>query len=139
MNKNNPFSGISIFIDKNVHGIYEKLAKRASSNVLDFPFGTMKDLFIVSACAGANAEKFRELKSSRDIFSGEIFDEKIDVPILFALAYKKTKDVDVLLDPKKMLEIAQGWANGGIHIVEENILGHPGRPLNNLVNWLFQD
>ncbi|GEM_PF-1309732 len=133
----NPFSGIPVYIDKKHHDKYKQFVERKSERALDYPFATMKDLFIVAACAGAHANKYQPVKSARDIFSGETFDKDIDIPLLFTLAYKKETNVDILLEPKIILEIAQGWANGGIEILEENILGNPGRPLNNFVNWLF--
>jgi hypothetical protein len=130
-------AGISVYIDKKAHPIYEELVSRASKDAEDYPFATMKDLFMMAACIGAQRNRFEELGPSRDIFSGETFNSKTDVPVLAALAYYRTKDVEVLFDPKRVIEIAQGWANGGIYIVREELLGQPGRPLYNLLNLLL--
>lgn len=132
-------AGISVYVDRRVHPIYEELVSRSGKKAEDYPFSTMKDLFLMAACVGAQQGKFVELGSSRDIFSGELFNGKTEVPVLAALAYLRTKDIEVLSDPKKVIEIAQGWANGGIHVVREELLERPGRPLLNLVEVLLSE
>jgi len=138
--KSNPFVNISIYIDKKYNDqIYDKLVKKGSDKVEDYPFETKKDLFLASACVGAKNNNFEKLSGpTHNPFSGETFDPKIDIPILLALAFKKEKDVEILLEPKKVIEIAQGWANGGIEILKDEILGNPGRPLYNLVNFVLK-
>ena len=137
----NPFVNIGIYIEKRHNDlIYDKLVKRGNDNIESFPFETKKDLFIIAACIGAKNNKFKKLSDkSHNPFSGETFNSKLDVPILFALAFKKEKDVDVLLDPKKVIEIAQGWANGGIEILKDELLGTPGRPLFNFISLLLSN
>ena len=101
-------TGISIYVDKEVHPTYEELVSRAAKKAEDYPFRTMKDLFMMAACVGAKQGRFVELGSSRDIFTGELFDAKTEVPILAALAFHWEKDLAVLSQPKKVIEIAQG-------------------------------
>jgi len=132
-------AGISVYVERGVHSLYEDLATRSSKKSEDYPFETMKDLFMMAACVGAQHRRFAKLGPSRDIFSGETFDSRTDVPALAALAYHRTEDIEVLSDPKKVIEIAQGWANGGIHIVREQLLERPGRPLYNLVGMLLSE
>ncbi|OQY37011.1 MAG: hypothetical protein B6243_01760 [Anaerolineaceae bacterium 4572_5.2] len=131
---------VRVFVDRDKDGeIYEQLVSQASKNAEDYPFATKKDLFMVAACLGAKHNRFEELapKNRKEVFRGSTFDNKTDVPVLAALAYQKEKDVKILSDPKKIVEIAQGWANGGIHMVRDELLGQPGRPLYNLVNMLL--
>ena len=132
-------AGISVYVEKKVHPIYEELVLRSSKKAEDHPFATMRDLFMMAACVGAQQGKFVELGPRIDIFSGELFNSKTEVPVLAALAYHRTKDVEVLSDPKRVIEIAQGWANGGIHIVQAELLEQPGRPLYNLVEMLLSE
>lgn len=136
--RDNPFAGMKVYIEKDLHDKFKSLVERKSGNINSYPFTTMKDLFIVAACAGAKVNKYKKLKSQKDIFYGETFDKDIDVPLLFVLAYKNSGDLDTLLDPKNVLELAQGWVSGGIEIIEQNILDVPGLPLNNFVNWLLE-
>ena len=135
----NPFITLPIYIDKEANDkIYDELVKRGADRIEDYPFETKKDLFVLAACVGAKLNRFKELHSERhNAFNGETFNSKIDVPILHALAYRKEKDVEVLLEPKRVLEIAQGWANGGISEVSNSILMQPGRPLFNFVEWVL--
>ncbi len=128
---------LRVYIDKDKHELYEKLVKRGADNLDNYPFQTMKDLFMVAACLGARNNIFEEIKSSKDIFNSDVFDEKTDVPILASLAFQKEKSLSVLNDEKKILEIAQGYANGGIHLVKEQIVNNPGKPLNNFLELIF--
>lgn len=133
-------AGISVYIEREVHPIYEELVSRSSKNAEDHPFATMKDLFMLSACVGAKNNKYAELNSSRDVFAAETFDRRTDVPVLAALAYYRTKDLDILHDSKRVVEIVQEWANGGIHIVREEVVTRPGlRPLFNLVDMIIEN
>jgi hypothetical protein len=130
-------AGISVYVESDsVHPIYEGLVSRAEKNAEDYPFASMKDLFMVAACVGAQQNRYKELTGpTRDIFRGEIFRKETDVPILAALAYHREKNLEILLDPRQIIKIAQGWANGGIHIVHQQIIGGPlNRPLYNLVD-----
>ena len=135
----NPFTPYTVYIDKEANDkIYDELVKRGSDRIEDYPFETKKDLFVLAACLGAKLGRYKELSSEKhNAFNGETFNARIDVPVLQALAYRKEKDVEVLLEPKRVLEIAQGWANGGIDEVYNAILNNPGRPLFNYVDWVL--
>jgi len=128
---------LRVYIDKDKHETYEKLVKRGSENPDHFPFQTMKDLFMLSACLGYKYDAFEEIGSSKDIFSSDVFDEKVDIPIIISLAFAKDKDLMSLLDGRKVLDIAQGYANGGIGYVVEEVINNPGKPLNNLVEMVL--
>jgi len=128
---------LRVYIDKEKHEIYEKLVKRGSENPDHYPFQTMKDLFMLSACLGYKYGAFEEIDSSKDIFNSDVFDEKVDIPMLISLAYAKEKNLMNLLDGRKVLDIAQGYANGGIGYVVEEIINNPGKPLNNLVEMIL--
>ena len=93
----------------------------------------------MAACAGAQHDRFAKLGSTKDIFAAEMFNEKTEVPVLAALAFQRTNDIEVLSDPKQVIEIAQAWANGGIHIVRDALLEQPGRPLFNLVDMVLSE
>ena len=140
MQKTSPMDVIDlrVYVDPKAHPIYEELVSQAGKDAEDYPFATMKDLFMVAACLGARRNRFEEPAAKREIFRGQVFRRNTDVPVLAALAYQRTQDVTVLSDAKLILEIAQGWANGGIYLVREELLGQPGRPLYNLVNMLLE-
>jgi len=128
---------LRVYIDKDKHETYEKLVKRGSENPDHFPFQTMKDLFMLSACLGYKYDAYEEIGSSKDIFSSDVFDEKVDIPMIISLAFAKEKTLMNLLNGRKVLDVAQGYANGGIGYVVEEIINNPGKPLNNLVEMII--
>jgi dnd system-associated protein 4 len=130
---------IRVYIDRDVHNLYEELVSRSPKQAEDRPFATMKDVFMVAACLGAQHIRHEPLGPSRDIFGGETFDARTDVPVLAALAYRRTQDLDTIADSKQVIQIAQEWANAGIHTLRnEELLDRPGlRPLFKLTDLVL--
>lgn len=127
---------LRVYIDKDKHDIYERLVKRGGENPDQYPFQTMKDVFLFAACMGLKYNHSEELKSSQDIFNTDVFDARVDIPVLSALAFSKEKDIAILSDEKKILEIVQEYANGGISYVRLEILNNPGKPLNSYIELI---
>ena len=127
---------LRVYIDKDVHDIYDKLVKRGTENPDHYPFQTMKDLFMLAACLGAKHNAFEPVNASRDIFNSDVFDEKTDIPVMSSLAFKKEQSLSILSDERKILDIIQGYANGGISYVVEEIINNPGKPLSNLISLI---
>jgi hypothetical protein len=132
-------SRLPVYVDQDVHPIYEKLTSRSNKKAEDFPFETMKDLFIAAACVGAKYGRYVDIKKTKEIFDGTLFNQKTEVPVLISLAYQKSNDMEILYDGRQVLDIAQGWANGGIQVIEDQLLNKPGRPLINLVSFLWDE
>lgn len=132
------FTNLRVFIRETDHAIYTDLTGRAANGVEDIPFLKMPDLFVAAACLGAKHNQFRELEGKkRDIFVADALDAKAQIPVLMALAYEKTKDFEILSEPKLVLEICQGWANGGIQALNTELKSGKGlRPLYRLINLL---
>ncbi len=130
---------ITVHIDRNVHSLYEELVSKSAKQAEDRPFATMKDVFMVAACLGAQRNRHEALGAGRDIFGGETFDARTDVPVLAALAYRRTQDLNTLADPKQVVRIAQEWANAGIHTLRnEELIDRPGlRPLFKLTDLVL--
>ena len=134
---------VSVFVERNeVNPLYDELVSRAAQNAEDFPFGTKKDLFMLAACVGAQHDRFEELPTDKNkriqIFDGETFRDDTDVPILAAIAYQRTQDLDVLFEPSKIIRIAEGYAHAGIHVIYQQVtMGAASRPLYNLVDMLM--
>lgn len=131
---------VSVYVERDeVNPLYDELVNRATQNAEDFPFATKKDLFMLAACVGAQHKRFEEVPANKriQIFDGETFKDDTDVPILAALAYHHTQDLEVLFEPSKIVRIAEGYAQGGIHIVYQRITtGSANRPLYNLVDMV---
>jgi hypothetical protein len=137
---NPSFANLRVYVEKESHYIYTELTRGSSDEALDVPFSIMPHLFVAAACVGAKENAYKELKKKRDIFVADALDGETQIPVLLALAYKNTGDLKVLSDPKKILEIAQAYANGGIEILYEQLkIGEGLRPLFRLVDFILQE
>lgn len=132
------FTNLRVSIDASVHKIYEELTNGAPE---DAPFIKMPDLFVTAACVGAKENKYLELeRQKKQIFVADAFDTKTQIPILVTLAFKHTKNLEDLADAKKILNICQGWANGGINIVYEQVMVGKGlRPLYRFADFVLEE
>lgn len=135
------FENLRVFIDANVHEIYLELTRGTNDQAEDVPFTMMPDLFVAAACVGSKLDKYKELGTQkRDIFVADAFKSKTHIPILMALAFKKTKDLNDLYNPKLVLNICEGWANGGILILREQIFSSQGlRPLYRFIDLIQKE
>ncbi len=125
--------GLRISIEKATHHIYEILTKRGVEHPDQFPFESMKDLFMTAACLGAKNDSYEEIETNEIIFGSDVFDEEVDIPIMFSLAYQRNKDLNDVIDSKKTLKIVQEYANAGIRIINNELVDSSGKPLDNLV------
>ncbi len=132
------FTNLRVVIDSSVHEMYKELTNGSAE---DAPFIKMPDLFVTAACIGAKENKYLELgKQKKDIFVADAFDTKTQIPILITLAFKYTKNLDDLADAKKILNICQAWANGGINIVYEQVMVGKGlRPLYRFADFVLEE
>ncbi len=90
----------------------------------------------MAACLGYAGKKRRPLPpKTRDIIRLESLSQS-DVPLLYALAIAETSDVEILERGYEFLTIAEEYANAGIHILKDRLLGQRGRPLWNLVDLI---
>ncbi len=116
-----------------VHDIYKQLTE--GNDPVNVPFKTMKDVFMWAACLGYQRGERRPLTGKRvSIFRWAQFSSQIDIPLLKAFAIADTNDVDVLLNRDELLEIAEEYANAGIHVLRADVLGGFGQPLWNLTS-----
>lgn len=128
-----------VFIDADKHYIYETLRKKGTENPDDFPFHTMKDIFMLAVYLGKRNNAFKPLDTNKqEIFQGDVFNSRTDIPVLAAVVYSKERKLEKLTDPKYLLEIAQGYANGGIIFVAEKLIESAGKSrLFNFINLIY--
>lgn len=135
-----------IFIDRSHHLTYQELAKPPEKEIPDQekdtpPFESMKNLFMLAAFIGYKNKKRVPLENRVDIFSWQVLatDENY-LSLLYALAVTETNGVEVLTDRRKILTIAEEYANGGILQIEEEVKERPGEKIDNLLdllaNWI---
>lgn len=134
------FTNLRVYVDEKAHPIFIELTKGSAEKSEDVPFVKMPDLFIAAACIGAKENRFKELSKKKDIFYADALDGKIQIPILITLAYKYTNDLEQLGDAREILNIAEGWANGGIYSLHEQIVvGRGLRPLYRFIDFILED
>ena len=128
---------VRIHISKEHHQIYDDLVSKSRENPDDFPFATMKDLFMMAAAVGMKEGKYKEVKQAVNIFSGSVFDTKNDVPVMAAIAFGHQQDFNILFDEAKLVKTVEGYANGGIGVLQRELVGKSGRVFMNLVDMLL--
>ncbi len=125
----------TVAIDEAAHEIYKELTE--SSNPLEAPFKTMKDVFMFAACLGVKLGIRRSLNGKKiTVFRWAQFDSQTDIPLLKAIAIADTSDVSILLKRNDILTIAEEYANAGIYELRASLLEEYGQPLWNLVSIL---
>ena len=124
-----------VTIEREVHQLYKDLSERSTQNPETSPFLTMKDVFMWAVALGVKEGKRRPLSGSREqIFRWDQFSQEMDIPALKAIALAETGEVEVLLQEDHILQIAEEYANAGIHEIKREITDQPGEALWNLVN-----
>jgi dnd system-associated protein 4 len=112
-----------IFIEKEIHDTYIRLTKEEGSDELIKPFRTMKDLFLAAAVEGYLNDTFTPLKAPKEIFVwSTLLNDEHALNVLRSIALAKTEDPNILVKDDEIAKIAEGYANGGIHLLTKRIL-----------------
>ena len=141
------FSNLRVYIDESNHHKYIELTKPQENQTVDLrfqaedvPFIKMPDLFVAAACIGAKYDNYKEPTKKKDVFLAAAFDQKTQVPVLISLAYKRLGTTENLLEPRLILNICEGWANGGISNLYDILIEGKGlRPLYRLVDYIIHE
>lgn len=124
-----------VSIDASLHEMYKELSE--GNDPEKVPFRTMKDVFMLAACLGYRRGQSRAISGAkRQIFHWAQFHEQVDVPILKAIAIATTGDVQVLTDQDRIVQIAEDYANVGIHEIRAQTVDQLAQPLWGLVNHI---
>lgn len=111
----------------------------------DSIFPTYKDILLLAACIGYKEGKEKKLSSPTG--EGEVhwytFEKNhTNVAVVNAIALLKTNDLGVLLDTEEAFDIKisilEKYANGGIEKLKEILFDRPGSPIDNLINYIFE-
>lgn len=108
----------------------------------DAPFVKLKDAFLMAACIGSLQDESEELKGRGKEFLLSVFNDDADKAIMNALAFAKTDDLTILLETEEKntekFKIIEEYANAGIRTMKKRVLEAPGKPLDNLVNFILE-
>src|SRR4051812_23044457 len=115
-----------IFISKaeDVQEFYHRL-KDEKGDVPTKPFRFDRDIFLAAVASGFEAKDFRPLESvdRKERFTwSTLLNDPHALSMLRALALLKTKRPDVLIDDDQVATVAEGYANGGIHLLAKKLL-----------------
>jgi dnd system-associated protein 4 len=108
----------------------------------DAPFVKLKDAFLMAACIGSLQKESEGLKGRGKEFLLSVFSDDADKAIMDALAFAKTDDLTILLNTEektnKKYKIVEEYANAGIVTLKKRLLDAPGKPLDNLVDYILE-
>ncbi len=108
----------------------------------DAPFYKLKDAFLMAACIGSLQEESDKLSTRGKEFLLSVFSDDADKAIMDALAFAKTDDLTILLDTEEKrgekYKIVEEFANAGIKTIKKRLLDAPGKPLDNLVDFILE-
>lgn len=123
-----------VSIDDSVIHIYKALTEDSSIELS--PFRTYKDVFMFAVMLGYRKGERRELlNGKKHTIRREVFSET-DFLFLKVAAIAHARDVNILLDLRDILTIAEEYAHAGIYDLEADLLRQGGRALWNLVGLL---
>jgi len=128
-----------VYVPEEVGDIYNVLtaegSRRDKVDPVQIPFFKYKDVFLMAACLGFQLRRRKPLPKGdkkREIRL-DTFNDR-DFYILKAIAIVESGDVEILLDTREILHIAEEYAYVGIRELEMSLLNTHGQPLWNLVS-----
>ena len=133
----NPFQAIDINVPVEFHDAFVRYCQRSSDAVIDqSPFPRMVDLWFLSICVAARygLEPADITKyDTRKIIDGSIFgSDPWRVHTLMLIAIDKTRDVEIVSEPRKMMTLANGLAVAGLPRIVEMLKDGDAEPIWNL-------
>lgn len=125
----NPFANLAVHVPKAYHeDVNHYSATFGSKNPEDAPFKRYVDFWLLAAAVGASEGQFMTVDSAErhEFITGVVFQRDLaTIEFLFLLAIAHSGDPFVVRDPRKVLDIAEGYAAAGIPLVKEMIeTGH---------------
>lgn len=120
-----------LHVEESRHELLSKLKGK------EMPFDTMRDVFLAAVCTGYNNKNRVPLdKKTTDIVVWGSLREN-DKTLLRALGLAETCDKDILDNNKKLVTIAEEYANGGINELYNRLVKQAGAPVMNLIDSMM--
>ena len=117
--------------------VYKLLASPNAKDIEQMPFLTLKDTFMWAFSLGVQAGKRTPLEGPKEgIFWFYQFSKDIDLVCLKMVGLSETEDVTILVREDEIMAMAEEYANTGIRILMDKLVGQNGDPLWNLVNMV---
>ena len=144
----NPFANQSIHVPKAYHEdlkLYSTTfgsAEGRSKDFKDAPFKRYVDFWLLAAAVGASQDHFVTVdRADRyEFITGVVLQRDLaTIEFLFLLAIAHTGEPFVVQDPRKVLDIAEGYAAGGIPLVKDMMEAGHLPALQNLTRSLVKE
>lgn len=112
------FLGRDVSYSSEKTGIYDRLRDDSRS---PFVKRTMADVFIFAAVFGFKYKKREKLKSPRPNITANAFDRG-QTALLLTIPIMESGGIDVLFHNREAITIIEEYANGGIGLLEDQLL-----------------
>ncbi|WP_419850298.1 hypothetical protein [Candidatus Poriferisocius sp.] len=143
----NPFANQDIHVPKAFHEdlrLYSSTftsGGEESTKDEEAPFKRYVDFWLLAAAMGAEQRTYLpvEVDQRHRFITGSVFQRDLAIiEFLLFLAIAHTNDPFVVVDPRKVMDIAEGYAAGGIPLVKEMIETGHLTALHNLTRSLVK-
>ena len=133
----NPFAAIDISVPAQLHDAFSRYCQREAGAIIDqSPFPRMVDLWFLAVCVAAQEglEPIDASKhDSRKIIDGSIFgSDPWRVHAIMLIAIGQTEDIDIVSEPRKMMNLVNGLAVAGLPKVIDMLKDGDAEPIWNI-------
>ena len=115
--------------------IYKLLASPMAKDPEMIPFLTLKDAFMWAFSLGVKEGKRTPLEGPKEgIFWFYQFSKEVDLASMKMVALADTDDITIFVREDEIMAMVEEYANTGIRVIKDRLLGQNGAPLWNLVD-----
>ena len=137
----NPFQGMDISVPEEFRDIFARYCRTGKkSNIDQSPFPRMVDMWFLSICIAVKLDMEPvDLGKSENykIIDGSIFaNDPLRIHAMMLIAIKKTDDVEIVSEPRKVMNLANGLAVAGLPKVVEMLKDGDAEPIWNISDEL---
>lgn len=143
----NPFANQDIYVPKAYHEdlkLYSTTfgsVEGGAKDIEEAPFKRYVDFWLLAAAVGASQDHFMTVDPAErhKFITGAVLQRDLaTIEFLFLLAITHTGDPFVVQDPRQVLDIAEGYAAGGIPLVKDMMEAGHLPALQNLTRSLVK-
>jgi hypothetical protein len=142
----NPFQAVDIHVPEKYRGFFTQYCKTSGKSSYNLsPFPRMVDLWFFSICVamhmGLEPVNIGSIETYK-VIDGSIFgSDPVRIHLLMLIAIERSDSIDVISEPRKMMNIANELSVAGLEQVEEMLKNGDSEPIWNLsesINDMFQ-
>ena len=139
----NPFAAIDISVPVQLHDAFSRYCQREAGAIIDqSPFPRMVDLWFLAVCVAAQ-EGLDPIDpgkhDSRKIIDGSIFgSDPWRVHAIMLVAIGQAGDIDIVSEPRKMMNLANGLAVAGLPKVIDMLKDGDSEPIWNISDAIHE-